>query len=520
MKQIVDKFLNMIKSKKSSKDDFKMGDLDCEIDLNFPNTGSKFNLFSNLGSLKDNKWLLGSIVATAIVTIGTGAGYYYMNTMNNSNLVAELNKKMPETKTPKKIPPAKKEKKSDTNASVSEKIVQNDKKENLTIDGKKPETNKEDVFSQLKQEVGGETNKETKTVEIKPTNEQNKPEKTFVINQPEKKNDLIVEKKNETINKKIQTKKDEKIDANKLLTKIDQKDEKQFKEKELFDEIKNDETLLNKTYLPILANDADSKKDVYALTSEELLKLNEMDEYLAKKQKYMENVTKYLDKKQKYVQALKTFDDFNEEVKNEKKKNSEEDMKRELENKIKHLETMLDTKVKDINNNIQNMTEKKVVQSGPSEQELLKVVEKKEEIKKINNETIKGFFLGGQIFSMNKEYIVAVNQGGNEIIYKKGEIILNEFLISDVTDSTITLEKNNQLYFHNVKANVGAENFVKVVVKMPMMVDNSAAEDSFNSKLVKKSATTQKVKEYVTPEERKKEEAKKFFNINPTTTKK
>jgi RNase H-fold protein (predicted Holliday junction resolvase) len=121
---------------------------------------------------------------------------------------------------------------------------------------------------------------------------------------------------------------------------------------------------------------------------------------------------------------------------------------------------------------------------------------------------------------MNKEYIVAVNQGGNEIIYKKGEIILNEFLISDVTDSTITLEKNNQLYFHNVKANVGAENFVKVVVKMPMMVDNSAAEDSFNSKLVKKSATTQKVKEYVTPEERKKEEAKKFFNINPTTTKK
>lgn len=475
MNKYIELIVNKFKGNKSSN--FKLDDLDEEIDLNVQSQNSKFNISDFATSFKVNKIMVGSFVGVFFVLSAAGSYFYYMkqNSQNNDILKETMTQAEPVKMKKREIPSQKKEN-VDTNT-----------KENTNL------------FTELKKE--SETNNTQKQVEE---------QKKEVLNVPNEQK-IIQPIKEETKEVATLQQPNKKIDPNLLLKEISGKKDKEISEKTLFNEVKKEEDLLNKEFLPILAKEPDEKKDVYSLTAEELMKLNEMDELLNKKQVYMEKVTKYLDKKQKYLQALKTFDDFSDDMKNEKKKNSEDEMKKELEGKIKHLEILLNTKVQDLNQNIDKISNKSTTQVEKSNEQIT-LINKKEEVKKQNNTNIQTFFKGGQIFSMNGEFIVVLNNNSNDIIYKKGEIILGEFLISDITDAIVTLEKDNQLYFHNVKSNIGADTFSKVVVKMPVMFDNSSEETTFNKSLEKKSTATD-TKQYKTQEEKKKEEAKQFFNI-------
>lgn len=331
--------------------------------------------------------------------------------------------------------------------------------------------------------------------------------KKNLINQAQK------EKEINLVEEKVQTK---------TLTK---KTEKEFKEEELFDQIKKPEELLSKSYLPVLSKDTKGSNDVFSLTDEELQKLNEMDEYLSKKEQYMEKVTKYLDKKQKYFNALKTFDDFNKQMNNEQLEKQQKGLKTEMEEKMKSEVTVLRNEIKQLNATMAQMkTQPVVTEDSKIEQEKIKQT-KIEEQKNVHKNDIATFFQKGQIFSMNNEYIVAVESENGETVYKKGEIILGGFIISDVTDSIVTLEKDNQLYFHNIKNSLAKDSYSQVIVQMPAMYSNMDKEDALNDKLAKKANDATKnsktgknsttgVPEYKTPEERKKEEAQIFFNLN------
>jgi len=485
MNKYIELIVNKFKGTKSSN--FKLDDLDDEIDLNVKSQSPKFNITDFASSFKVNKIMVGSFIGVFFVFSAAGSYLYYMKqNSQNDSLKETIAQDEPVKIKKREVPSAKKE-----NVEQNTPVVNTQKEAQNT-----------NLFAELKKENENNVQKPV----INTPNEQ----KPVTNVQPEQKvfQPQIKEENTQIANAQQPNKK---IDPNMLLKEISSKKDQEITEKTLFNEVKKDEDLLNKEYLPILTKEPNEKKDVYSLTAEELMKLNEMDELLNKKQAYMEKVTKYLDKKQKYLQALKTFDDFSDDMKNEKKKNSEEEMKKELEGKIKHLETLLNTKVQDLNQNIDKISNKNTV--TPTEKgEPVLIVDKKEEMKKQNNTSIQTFFKGGQIFSMNGEFIVVLNSNGNDIVYKKGEIILNEFLISDVTDAVVTLEKDNQLYFHNVKSNIGADTFSKVIVKMPMMIDNSSEEGTFNKTLDKKS-TAANTKQYQTQEEKKKEEAKQFFNI-------
>jgi len=229
-----------------------------------------------------------------------------------------------------------------------------------------------------------------------------------------------------------------------------------------------------------------------------------MDDYLNKKEKYMEKVTKYLNKKQKYLTALKTFDDFNKQYINEQKRKQEKTLKEEFENKLNTMKQQLLSQLKEIKNNL-NKNKKVNQESKKINKETIQAKRKKE--KEINTKNIEDFFQSGQIFSMNNEYIIATtDKNGLETVYKKGDHVLNGFVISNITTSMITLEKDNQLYFYNIKRNLGSKLFSEVKIKMP-------TPSGITTKITNQNNNQNKIPVYKTPEERKKELAKKFFNI-------
>lgn len=287
---------------------------------------------------------------------------------------------------------------------------------------------------------------------------------------------------------------------------------KKYSEAQLFNEVKKPEKLLSEDYLPILNKDVKGKNDIYSLTDEELIKLSNMEDYITKKQNYMEKVSQYLDKKQKYLTALKTFDDFNKQLKKESQIKEETNIKKDMSKKIQKLKELLANNMKKINNSINKLKSSQVVVSSDNvnSNEQMKIKnEKQEATKALNKKDINNFFKKGQIFSMNNEYIVAVENDGIETVYKTNEIILDGFIITKITDSIITLEKNNQLYFYNIKNRLDNQSFQKVVIQMPAMYDDLQKDKNKNNKL-----SNNTVKEYKTLDQRKKEKAKRFFNIN------
>jgi len=258
---------------------------------------------------------------------------------------------------------------------------------------------------------------------------------------------------------------------------------KSYTEAQIFNEIKKPEKLLSNNYLPILSKEKKGKKDIYALTNEELIKLDQMDSFLNKKQNYMEKVSKYLDKKQKYLTALKTFDDFNKQIKKEQQIKAEKTLRTEMNEKFNHLEKLFSNKFKTIKTNITNLKKSEVTTVVDNKQ----VNIQQKEIKTLNQKNIGEFFKKGQIFSMNNEYIIAIDDNGLETVYKTNDIVLNGFIITNIT-STIVIDK--------------------IVIKMPAMFDNFKEKKVTNNK-----SKNNEVKKYQTPEERQKAKAKRFFNL-------
>lgn len=468
-----------IKNKKNVQED-NFNELDEDLESISFQTKNKFNL--------KNKKIIIALGVSIVIVAGFSATYIYI--MNNNNKFNNLSKELPKIKKTNTV----------INSTLKKKEIKTDKKEDQKINN--------NLLSKLR-----ESSKNNKKINNTNVSEINKNEKKIynednnlkIKTTETNKVETDIEKPLIVSNNKIENKKSS--DNKKSNLNIIEKN----KEKKLVESVKNDDKII-KELLPIInENDNNDKKDIYSLTSENIKKLEEMGEYMDKKEKQFEQLTKYYVKKQKYLEALKNFEDFNKDFQNEDTTNKQEKLKEELNKKIEKVEQLLNTKVKDLNNNLENIknnkNEEKIVDNNKIENS---------DIKKVNDDIINKFFYGGQIFSMNNDFIIVVSKDNIETIYKKGDIILDGFLISDITSNIVTLEKNNELYFHNIKNTVSNDKFSKVIVQMPMMVDNSKDEKSYNKDKVNTDDTN--VKKYLTPTERKQEEAKKFFNIKTSSS--
>jgi len=423
----------------------------------------KLNGFNKLNKKKIIKLVIGFIVLLVLL-LSSFIGWQYYQSTKNDNIINDI--VMPSIKkinhnkvktTLKRIKPP-------------SKLIQH-KKNNIKKDDKLLNSTMLINNSPIKQKIS--TNKPiiNKTLKISKKNIQ--------------KNDLIL-KNNSNLNLK-------KVKINKSYT-----------EAQIFNEIKKPEKLLSNNYLPILSKEKKGKKDIYALTNEELIKLDQMDSFLNKKQNYMEKVSKYLDKKQKYLTALKTFDDFNKQIKKEQQIKAEKTLRTEMNEKFNHLEKLFSNKFKTIKTNITNLKKSEVTTVVDNKQ----VNIQQKEIKTLNQKNIGEFFKKGQIFSMNNEYIIAIDDNGLETVYKTNDIVLNGFIITNITSTIVTLEKDNKIYFYNLKNRIHNQSFDKIVIKMPAMFDNFKEKKVTNNK-----SKNNEVKKYQTPEERQKAKAKRFFNL-------